>query len=424
MMASGTLLQRLDLEGALARARRPLAEIPPEVFEILEDIRAGGDRALRAWASRLDGFSGEGFEVESALLKSAPERIDPTLRASLEAALEQIRAFAEAQRAGYRDFEWTREGVRAGQRVVPVQRAACYAPGGRYPLPSSVLMGVVPARVAGVDEVIVLSPRIHPVTLAAAALAGADRVFDLGGVQGIAAAAWGLAGLPRVDLVVGPGNRFVTGAKRLLYGEVGIEFPAGPSELLVIADEGARPDLIAADLLAQAEHDPEARPLFIAFEAELVGEVEAELRRQLSLLPSDSPARESLANGFAVVVADEDEAVALADALAPEHLELQGPRAEALAPRLRNYGSLFLGEGSAEVFGDYCSGPNHILPTGGAARFTGGLSVGTFLKVQTWQQILPEGQTAQALRAGRIADAEGLAGHARAARLRGGTTVD
>ncbi|MDP2877433.1 MAG: histidinol dehydrogenase, partial [Holophaga sp.] len=294
----------------------------------------------------------------------------------------------------------------------------CYAPGGRYPLPSSVIMGVVPAKVAGVSEVIVLSPRIHPVTLAAASLAGADRVFDLGGVQGIAAAAWGLGGLPRMDLVVGPGNRFVTGAKRLLYGDVGIEFPAGPSELLVIADRGSKAAWIAADLLGQAEHDPDALPMLISFDAELLEGVNEELRKQLAELPSDTPAWESLANGFSILVEDEDQAVLLADALAPEHLELQGPRAEALAQRLQTYGSLFVGEGTAEVFGDYGSGTNHILPTGGAARFTGGVFVGTFLKTLTWQRILPEGQQQQALQAIAIAEAEGLVAHAASARAR------
>jgi histidinol dehydrogenase len=319
----------------------------------------------------------------------------------------------------FQDFSRELDGVILGQRVLPVRSAVCYAPGGRYPLPSSVLMGVVPARVAGVEEVLVLSPKLHPVTLAAAALAGADRVFDLGGVHGMAAAAWGLAGVPRADLIVGPGNRYVTGAKRLLYGDVGIDFPAGPSELLVIAGAGARPAWIAADLLAQAEHDPDALPLLAVFDAALIPQVNAELARQLALLPPDSPARESLGNGFAVVLDTDGDAVALADALAPEHLELQGSRAEALVGRFRNYGSLFVGEDTAEVFGDYGSGTNHILPTSGAARFTGGVSVATFLKILTWQRTLPEGRAPLVAQAAAIAQAEGLAGHAASALIRG-----
>lgn len=412
-----TLLKRITPAEALARATRPLPPIPQEVPAILEAIRKGGSEAVFRYARELDGFTAERFEVPRSRMETAVADLEPALRGHLEEAIRRVKTFSELQKRGYQDFEVELDGVRLGQRIVPMARAACYAPGGRYPLPSSVIMGVVPARVAGVEEVVVLSPRLHPITLAAAALAGADRVFDLGGVQGIAAAAWGLAGLPRVDIVVGPGNRYVTGAKRLLYGDVGIEFPAGPSELLVIADRGARVDWIAADLLAQAEHDPESLPMLLSFDAALLGNVEAELRRQLAELPADSPAQESLANGFAVVV-DEDEALALADALAPEHLELQGPRAEGLAERLRVFGSLFIGENTAEVFGDYGSGTNHILPTGGAARFTGGVFVGTFLKTLTWQRILPQGQRQQALQAAALADAEGLVAHAAAARAR------
>jgi len=418
MSNSSPLLKRITSSQALARALRPLPPIPLEVPEILADIRARGAEGVLDWARRLDGFSGGAVEVPRHRMDAAVEALGPALRGHLETAIRRVRAFSELQKRGYRDDECVLDGVCLGQRIVPVQRVACYAPGGRYPLPSSVLMSVVPARVAGVSEVIVLSPRIHTVTLAAAALAGADRVFDLGGVQGVAAAAWGLAGLPRVDLIVGPGNRYVTGAKRLLYGDVGIDFPAGPSELLVIADRGARADWIAADLLAQAEHDPDALPVLVSFDAELIDEVEAELRRQLSRLPPDTPARESLDNGFAVVVTSEAEAVALSDALASEHLELQGPRAEALEASITNFGSLFVGEGAAEVFGDYGSGTNHILPTSGASRFTGGVSVGTFLKTLTWQRILPEGRQGQALQAAAFADVEGLAAHAAAARAR------
>ncbi len=412
-----TLLKRITPAEALARATRPLAPIPQEVPRILEAIREGGSEAVFRYARELDGFTAERFEVPRSRMEAAVADLEPALRGHLEEAIRRVKTFSELQKRGYQDFEVELDGVRLGQRIVPMARAACYAPGGRYPLPSSVIMGVVPARVAGVEEVIVLSPRLHPITLAAAALAGADRVFDLGGVQGIAAAAWGLAGLPRVDIVVGPGNRFVTGAKRLLYGDVGIEFPAGPSELLVIADRGARADWVAADLLAQAEHDPDALPMLLSFDVELLTAVDAELKRQLDELPGDSPARESLANGFAVVV-NEAEAVTLADALAPEHLELQGPRAEGLAARLRVFGSLFIGENTAEVFGDYGSGTNHILPTGGAARFTGGVFVGTFLKTLTCQRILPQGQRQQAIQAAALADAEGLVAHAASARAR------
>ena len=412
------MLKTLTLEAALAKAGGIFPPVPAVVQTILDDVRARGSEAVTAWARKLDAFQGDTFEVPRARLEAAPGLLEPGLRSHLEAAIRRVAGFARAQKATFRDFSLEQDGMVLGQRVLPVRRAACYAPGGRYPLPSSVLMGVVPAKVAGVEEVIVLSPRLHPVTLAAAALAGADRVFDLGGVQGVAAAAWGLAGVPRVDLVVGPGNRYVTGAKRLLYGDVGIDFPAGPSELLVIADRGAHPAWIAADLLAQAEHDPDAVPALAVFDPELIPQVNAELALQLAALPPGTPARESLANGFAVFLTRDADAVALADALAPEHLELQGPRAEALEGRFHNYGSLFLGEDAAEVFGDYGSGTNHILPTSGAARFTGGVSVATFLKILTWQRTLPEGRAPLVAQAAAIARAEGLAGHEASALMR------
>lgn len=413
------MLKTLSFTKAMDQAGTVFPPVPPEVGTILDDIRKRGNGAVFDWARKLDGFKGGPFEVDPAKVREAPDKLHPELRGHLVEAIRRVEVFARAQKEGFRDFSTEVDGMVLGQRVLPVRRAACYAPGGRYPLPSSVLMGVVPARVAGVEEVIVLSPRLHPVTLAAAALAGADRVFDLGGVHGMAAVAWGLAGVPRADLVVGPGNRFVTGAKRLLYGDVGIDFPAGPSELLVIASPGARPAWIAADLLAQAEHDPDARPLLAVFDAALIAQVNAELKTQLAALPPDSPARDSLRNGFAVVLAGDAEAVALADALAPEHLELQGARAEALEGRFHSYGSLFVGEDAAEVFGDYGSGTNHILPTSGAARFTGGVSVATFLKILTWQRTLPEGRAPLAAQAAALARAEGLAGHAASAKMRG-----
>jgi len=412
------MLKTLTYGEALTRAGAVFPPVPPEVPAILDDIRARGDEGVRAWARKLDGFELASFEVPRERLDAAPGLLEPALRRHLEEAIRRVGSFARAQKEGFRDFQTEVDGAVLGQRVVPVGRAVCYAPGGRYPLPSSVLMGVVPARVAGVAEVMVMSPRLHPVTLAAAALAGADRVFDLGGVHGVAAAAWGLAGVPRADLIAGPGNRFVTGAKRLLYGDVGIDFPAGPSELLVIASAGARAAWIAADLLAQAEHDPDALPMLAAFDPGLIPQVNAELGRQLAALPPGSPAAESLANGFAVLLADDAAAVVLADALAPEHLELQGARAEALEGRFSSYGSLFVGEDTAEVFGDYGSGTNHILPTAGAARFTGGVSVATFLKILTWQRTLPGGRGRLAAQAAALAAAEGLHAHAASALLR------
>jgi histidinol dehydrogenase len=413
------MIKVVTLDEALERCwLRRGVEIPDTVPGIVADIRRRGDEAVREWAEKLDAFAGDSFEAPRGQLTAALERLDRTTRDSLTESARRIRIMAEKQRTMFRDLEFELDGVDLGHRVRPVRRVAVYAPGGRYPLPSTVLMGVIPARVAGVEEVVVLSPRLHPVTMAAAVVAGADRVFNLGGAHGIAAAAYGLVGIPRVDMIVGPGNRYVTAAKQLLYGNVGIEFPAGPSELLIIADSTADPDLIAADLLGQAEHDPDATPILVSPSRTLLREVAEQLAAQLETLPPDSPARESLHNGLLVEVANLKQAAELADELAPEHLELMGPAAESLAPALRNYGSLFIGGLSAEVFGDYGSGTNHILPTGGAARFTGGVWVGTFLKVLTWQRVLPEGVSAMVDMAQTLALAEGLPAHAASALAR------
>jgi len=413
------MMRSVNVEEAMEWVRQSrLSAPPPEVAQILNDIRRDGGDAVHRWAGRLDGHTGGGFEVPQESVQAARDGLDRETRAQLEDAARRIRTVAARQRELFTDLSFELDGVVLGHRVIPVERVACYAPGGRYPLPSSVLMGVIPARVAGVKEIAVLSPRIHPVTLAAAAIAGADRVFNIGGVQGVAAAAWGLAGLPRVDLIVGPGNRFVTAAKQALYGQVGIDFPAGPSELLIIADRTADPVLLAADLLAQAEHDPDALPVLISPDEDLLERVRQELAVQIEAIPAASPARVSMTNGLLVRLSNWGDAVELADRMAPEHLELAGPEAEALADRLTNYGSLFIGSLSAEVFGDYGSGTNHILPTSGAARFTGGVWVGTFLRVLTRQRVRADGLPALARLAEGLARAEGLPAHAAAARLR------
>lgn len=413
------MMRMVDVKEALKWARQPRQPVPPpEVAQILDDIRNGGDDAVRRWAGRLDGHTGDDFEVPQKSVQAALDGLDREIRAQLEDAARRIRIVAARQRELFTDLSFELDGVVLGHRVMPVGRVACYAPGGRYPLPSSVLMGVIPAREAGVKEIAVLSPRILPVTLAAAAIAGADRVFNIGGVQGVAAAAWGLAGLPRVDLIVGPGNRFVTAAKQALYGQVGIEFPAGPSELLILADRTADPVLLAADLLAQAEHDPDALPALASPDGGLLERVRQELVVQLETLPATSPSRVSVSNGLLVRISNWTEAVELADRLAPEHLELAGPEAEALADQLNNYGSLFIGSLSAEVFGDYGSGTNHILPTSGAACFTGGVWVGTFLRVLTRQRVRADGLPALVRLAEGLARAEGLPAHAASARLR------
>jgi len=387
---------------------------------IVDDVRERGEVALIHHAERLgDVIPGAPIVVERPALEAALTRLAPGDRALLERTAERIRAFAEAQRATLGELEVKLSGGRAGHTVAPVERAGCYAPGGRFPLPSSVLMTAVTARAAGVREVWVASPRPTAMTLAAAAVAEADALLAVGGAQAIAALAFGVGPIPACDVIVGPGNRWVTAAKQAVSGRVRIDMLAGPSELLVLADDRADPALVAADLLGQAEHDPDAVPILVSLDAALVDAVEAELSRQLADLPTAETAREALGQGFAVVAADLEEAIAICDQLAPEHLELMVRGAAEVAPRLAHYGGLFIGAGSAEVLGDYGAGPNHVLPTGGTARFSGGLSVFDFLRIRTWLTIDDLAVAQPLVRdAAALARHEGLEAHARSAERR------
>ena len=301
-----------------------------------------------------------------------------------------------------------------------MKHAGCYAPGGRYPLPSSVLMTVIPARVAGCETVVVASPRPTDETLAAAYVAGADYILTIGGAQAIAAMAYGVGAIPECDIVVGPGNAFVTAAKKIVFGKVGIDMLAGPSEVLVFADECAKASIVAADLIAQAEHDTAASSVLISTSPQLVEDVERELEKQLSVLPTAKVARKSLiSNGFAVCVRDLKEGATVCNMLAPEHLEVHTRDPETTAKLLNAYGAVFIGEQCAEVTGDYASGPNHTLPTSGTARFSGGLSVLTFLCVRTYMSFHDNVQSRPLIEdAVSFAKIEGLAGHGAAAKIR------
>jgi len=417
-MSAFPRLRRARAEELAARPRRPVdPESAAIAAAIVEDVRARGEPALREHAERWDGLApGAPLVLDRDALARALARVDAGERALLERVAARVRRFAEAQRAGLAPLELGVEGGRAGARWLPVAVAGAYVPGGRYPLPSSALMTVVPARVAGVDSVWVASPRPAPITLAAAAVAGADGLVAAGGAQAVAALAFGTV-TPPADVVVGPGNRFVTAAKRHLAGEVGLDGLAGPSELVVIAGDDADPSLVAADLLAQAEHDPDAVPILVTPSAALLEAVDAELARQASNLATRATAAASVARGgLAVVAEDWRAAVALADRIAPEHLELCGERAARLAGEVRCYGSLFVGSASAAVFGDYGAGPNHVLPTGGSARFQGGLSVASFLRAATWLALDDPAALLDDVAA--LARLEGLAAHERAARAR------
>ncbi len=412
------ILPRLHAE-ALVRPRR--AAIDPQIAraaaEIVSAVRAGGEEALRRCAERYDGLAqADRLIYDRADLEKALAGAPQEAQQRLERIAGRIRRFATAQLDSLQALTIPVAGGVAGHELAPVQGAGCYAPGGRYPLPSSALMTAVPARVAGVETVWLASPRPAPVVLWAATVAGVDGVLAAGGAHAVAALAFGAGGVPAADVVVGPGNLWVTAAKQLLAGEVAVDLPAGPSELLVIGDASSDPLLVAADLLAQAEHDELARPWLLSTEVSLIEAVEAALGRQLADLPTAATARAALAGGGAVLCRDDDELVQLANAVAPEHLQLCTAEPDRLASRLRHYGALFIGDRAAEVFGDYGTGPNHVLPTGGAARHTGGLSVLSFLRLRTWMRGA-DGPADDELidDTAWLARQEGLEGHARAA---------
>lgn len=385
--------------------------------DIVARVAREGEPALLELAQQFGDWNGrDRWWFDSAACHQALAGIDGSARTDLEAMAARIQSFAMVQRAAVVDIDTPVPGGRAGHTMLPLERVGCYAPGGRFPLPSSVLMTAITARVAGVREVWVATPRPTPIMLAAAAIAGADGVLGIGGAQAIAALAYGVGPVPRCDAVVGPGNRFVTAAKEALAGRLVIDALAGPSELVIVADESADPDWIAADLIAQAEHDIDATAVLVTTSGELLADVRTALKRQLVGLSTAPTAAESLRASGAVVVTSLHAARDVVNRLAPEHLELFLDRAEEFASGVEHAGAIFLGRKSAEVFGDYGAGPNHVLPTGGGGRLVAGLSVFTFLRARTWLRI--DEPAALAATTARLARLEGLEGHARAAERR------
>jgi phosphoribosyl-ATP pyrophosphohydrolase/phosphoribosyl-AMP cyclohydrolase/histidinol dehydrogenase len=419
-MTASRLLPRRTVAELARRGPGLNARTLAAAGRIVEDVRRRGEAALRKHAERFgDVSSGAPLYYARPELARALTRLSADDRIRLERVAARIRAFAVAQRGALGPVRVPVPGGVAEHRIAPMERAGCYAPGGRYPLPSSVLMTAVTARVAGVRDVWVASPKPQTLTLAAAAIAGAEGVLAVGGAQAIAALAYGVGPIAPRDVIVGPGNRYVTAAKQLVSGAVAIDLLAGPSELTILADDTADPGCVAADLLAQAEHDPDALPLLVTLDPHLPDRVEQELARQLSDLPTADTARAALANGGVIVVVSLDDGIAACDAIAPEHLQLDLRDAAAVAPRLAHYGALFIGPGAAEVLGDYGAGPNHVLPTGGTARSTGGLSVYTFLRVRTWLRIDDRAGARPLIEdAVWLGRAEGLEAHARAAERR------
>jgi histidinol dehydrogenase/sulfopropanediol 3-dehydrogenase len=397
------------------------AEIETLVTGILADVAARGDAAVADYAAKFDKSTLTTFEVSLADREAAVAALDPQTRADTEFAIDNVRRFATAQLGTMLPLEVEAlPGVHLGHRVIPLNSVGCYVPGGRYPLLSAPIMTIVPAKVAGVRQVIAcLPPNAHPAMIAGCHLSGADRIFRIGGAQAIAALAYGTQSVPKVDKIVGPGNAFVNEAKRQVFGPVGIDQLAGPSEIYVLADHTGDAETIATDLLAQAEHDVRTRVGLITTDASLAQAVADEVEAQLATLPTAATAGAAWRDyGEIAVCVDEAAMIAYSDHIAAEHLQVHTADAHGLAAKLTNYGSLFIGELASVVYSDKCSGTNHTLPTMAAGRYTGGLWVGTYVKIATHQWLTPEGVRAVAPPAVRQSRSEGLEGHARAAELR------
>ncbi|MDA1117115.1 MAG: histidinol dehydrogenase [Proteobacteria bacterium] len=388
---------------------------------IVADVRKRGDAAVLQYTRKFDRIeapSMQALEVPRARMDAALAGLPAAQAAALREAAARVRSFHERQRS--QSWEYTEaDGTRLGQRVTPVEKVGVYVPGGKAAYPSTVLMNVLPAKVAGVNLVIMVSPNAEPLVLAAAALAGVDRVIAIGGAQAVAALAYGTESVPRVDKIVGPGNAYVAAAKRQVFGQVGIDMIAGPSEILVIGDGTTPADWIAMDLFSQAEHDEIAQSILLSPSAVYLDAVEASMVKLLPTLPRRKVIEASLsARGALIQTRSLDEACAIADRIAPEHLELSVEDPEALLPKLRHAGAIFLGRWSSEAIGDYCAGPNHVLPTSGTARFSSPLGVYDFQKRTSIVGVSQGGAGTLGRLAATLAEGEGLQAHARAAEMR------
>ena len=398
-----------------------IGDVAELVASILRDVRLRGDAAIREYSERFDKISLEHFEVSAVDRRAALATLDKQTQADTEFAIENVRRFAEAQLATILPLEVEPlPGLHLGHRVIPIERVGAYVPGGRFPLLSAPIMTIVPGKVAGCDEVVAcLPPNAHPAMIAGCHLSGADRIFRIGGAQAIAAMAYGSQSVPRVNKIVGPGNVFVNEAKRQVFGPVGIDQLAGPSEIFVVADSTGDPELIATDLLGQAEHDVRTRVGLITTDADLAEATCKEVLRQLETLATANVAAVSWADyGSVVVCADESAMIAYSDHIAAEHLQVHTANPQEFSRKLRNYGSLFIGVNASVVYSDKCVGTNHTLPTMGAGRYTGGLWVGSYVKIATFQWLDAEGVKTVAPPAIRQSGSEGLFGHQNAAAIR------
>ena len=404
---------RARIEELAKRGAAMDRRVQPTAERIVNAVRKDGDKALRSWSAKLDGLDAKApLAVDPARMHAALAEIPTVLRHALEQAAENIRAFAQKQMPQEWDFS-PAAGLSVGQRARALGSVGCYIPGGRHPLPSTLLMTVIPAQVAGVERIVAVSPRPATEVLATAALLGVTEFYQVGGAQAVAALAYGTRSIPRVDKIVGPGNAYVTAAKKLVAFDAGIDMLAGPTEIVVTSETGDPRD-IAADLVAQSEHDPDAVAIFVTTGAELARRVVAEAKQQARENPIAALALNR--NGVAIIAGSLDEAHAITNQLAGEHLTVDS---EADLAWVHNAGSVFVGRWSPQPMGDYVSGPNHTLPTGGEARLRGGLSVYDYLKLITVQQYTEQGLATFAPAAICIAEAEGLTGHAAAIRARG-----
>lgn len=391
-------------------------DVTDAVKEIIADVRKNGNSAVKKYSEKFDGIETDCRELSEEEIENAVKSLDDEVLEALKFSVRNVEEFAKAQLGSVKNTMVQADGAILGHKIIPLEKVGCYIPGGNYPLPSTAIMTIVPAVVAGVKEIIAVSPKAKPVTVAAAKLAGATKIFNIGGVQAIAALAYGTETIDAVDKIVGPGNKYVATAKKIVYGDCGIDFVAGPSEVMVVADNSANPEFVAADLLAQCEHDKDARAYLLCFDRDFADKVDKCARKFLETLQTADIARVSYEKSTAYVVKDLQEAVEIANKKAPEHLELCLNEVENSVDLFRNYGSLFIGNYSAEVFGDYVSGTNHTLPTGRAARYTGGLSVFDYIKIQTFQKI--ENVEKFAKYASILAEQEGLFAHKLASNVR------
>ncbi len=388
------------------------------VSEIINAVKTRGDEAIREYCQKFnDGFI-KNFRVSDEEIKEAFSKTDEKTKDTIQFAIDNVKEFAKAQLNSIKELEVNINGNILGHKIIPIDSVGCYIPGGNYPLPSSAIMTIVPAKTAGVKRVIAMSPKIQPVTICAIHMAGADEIYRIGGVQAIAAMAWGSESIEKVNKITGPGNKFVTSAKKQVFGQCGIDFLAGPSEVLIIADETANIDFVAADMLAQCEHDKDARAYLICFSKEFAQKVDNKAKEYLKTLPTKDIAQISYDKSIAVIADSIEEAIRLSDEKAPEHLELVIKDAKNYKNRFKNYGSMFIGNYSAEVFGDYVSGTNHTLPTNQVAKYSGGLSVFDYIKIQTYQIINNKALKQTAYNASNLAQQEGLYAHKLASDVR------